>query len=351
MKTYPVYLNGDLAITKKSIPVKNPATGETFARMSVVEQPAVANALEAAHAAFALWRQLPGRGRGELLLQIAAELHRRREEMARLITIENGKPLSQSQGEVAIAVDHLRWFAEEAPRAYGRVVPHQVEEKRHLVIRTPVGVVGAICPWNFPLMLAVRKIAPALAAGCTVVVRPSSSCPLSVSAFAECVDAVKPPKGVFQLVAGNAAALAREFLDNPLCRKITFTGSTAVGKQLIAGAAAHVKPLSLELGGLAPVLVFEDADLNSAVAEVLRSKFRNTGQSCIAANRIYVQRSVYEEFLNLFVEHVRGLEVGDGIEPKTQVGPLIDEEGLAKALDTWKMLSGAGRGFFAAGSG
>src|SRR5207248_7577222 len=197
---------------------------------------------------------------------------------------------AQSQAEVGMTIDHLRWFAEEARRCYGRIVPNQVEGKRHLVIKTPIGVVAAISPWNFPLVLAVRKIAPALAAGCTVVLKPASKTPLSASAFAECVAVVKLPKGVFQLVVGSASEIGEEFLNNALCRKITFTGSTEVGKKLIQGAANQVKPLSLELGGHAPVLVFDDADLEKAVEGAMIAKFRNSGQSCIAANRIYVQR-------------------------------------------------------------
>jgi len=268
-----------------------------------------------------------------LLHKVAAELERRREEIARLITLENGKPLAQSQGEVTMSVDHLRWFAEEARRAYGRIIPHQVEEKRHLVVKTPIGVVAAISPWNFPLVLAVRKVAPALAAGCPVILKPASHTPLCAVAFAECVDAVKLPKGVFQLVAGSASEIGKEFLENPLCRKITFTGSTEVGKVLIQGAAKHVKPLSLELGGHAPVLVFEDADLAGAVQGTMMAKFRNSGQSCIAANRIYVQRDIYEQFLALLVEKVRALKVGDGLEPENDVGALINEEAVAKAAE------------------
>src|SRR6266702_4583553 len=304
MKTYPVYLNGDLTITEKTFVVKNPATGEGFAQMSSVERPVVAQAIQDAHAAFGAWRHLSGKGRGEMLHKIAGELHRRREEIARLITLENGKPLTQSQGEVAMATDHLRWFAEEARRAYGRIIPNQLEDKRHLVIKTPMGVVGAISPWNFPLVLAVRKVAPALAAGCTVILKPASRTPLCASVFAECVDTAGLPTAVFQLIAGSAAEIGQEFLDNPLCRKISFTGSTEVGKKLIEGAAKQVKPLSLELGGHAPVLVFEDADSSDAVEGTLAAKFRNTGQSCIAANRIYVQRSIYEPFLKAF-EHVQ----------------------------------------------
>ena len=333
MKTHPVYLNGALTITENTGLVRNPANGEPLARMSLVGRSEVAQALRDAQAAFAMWRQVPGKGRGEFLQQVTNELHRRREEIARLITLENGKPLTQSQGEVALAVDHLRWFAEEARRGYGRILPHQVEGKRHLVVKTPIGVVGAISPWNFPLMLAVRKVAPALAAGCTVVLKPASATPLCAVAFAECIDTVRLPKGVFQLVAGSASEIGKEFLDNPLCRKITFTGSTEVGRKLIEGAARQVKALSLELGGHAPVLVFEDCDLETALEGTLQAKFRNTGQSCIAASRIYVQRGIYERFLKLFVERVRELKVGEGLEPQTQIGPLIDEAAVAKAIE------------------
>ena len=331
MKTYPLYLNGAFQSSDSSLAVTNPANGETFARMCTVPRPAVAEAIRDAHEGFVRWRQVTGKARGEFLAAIAAELHRRRDEIARVITLENGKPLAQSLGEVAMSVDHLIWFAEEARRAYGRTIPHQIEGKRHIVFKTPIGVVGAISPWNFPLVLAVRKIAPALAAGCTVILKPASKTPICAALFAECVHAAKLPKGVFQLVAGNASEIAAEFLDNPLCRKITFTGSTEVGKQLIQGAAKQVKPLSLELGGHAPVLVFEDADLSAAVDGAMLAKFRNTGQSCIAANRIYVQRSVYEHFLKLFVEKTRNQSVGDGLDAKSQIGALIDEAALAKA--------------------
>jgi succinate-semialdehyde dehydrogenase/glutarate-semialdehyde dehydrogenase len=333
MKTYPIYLNGELRITKKTYEVTNPAKGDVVAKMSSVDRSAVAEAIQHAHTAFQSWRNLPGKKRGEFLRQIAAEVHRRRDEIARVITLENGKPLAQSEGEVAMTVDHLTWFAEEARRAYGRMIPNQVEGKRHLVFKTPIGVVGAISPWNFPLVLAVRKVAPALAAGCTAILKPASKTPLCASLFAECVDAVELPKGVFQLVAGSASEIGNEFLENPLCRKITFTGSTEVGKKLIEGAAKQVKPLSLELGGHAPVLVFEDADLEIAVEGTMLAKFRNTGQSCIVANRIFVQQSIYEAFLKRLVEKTRALEVGDGLDPQSQVGALIDAEAVAKALE------------------
>ena len=299
--------------------------------MSKVGREEVARAIKDAHEAFQSWRQVPGKKRGEWLHKLAAELQRRGDEIARLITLENGKPIAQSQGEIAMSLDHLTWFAEEARRGYGRIIPPQVEGKRHLVVKTPIGVVGAISPWNFPLVLALRKVAPALAAGCTVVLKPASKTPMCAAAFAECVHSVKLPKGVFQLVAGSASEIGEEFLNNPLCKKITFTGSTEVGQKLIEGAAKQIKPLSLELGGHAPVLVFDDADLDKAVEGAMIAKFRNSGQSCIAANRIFVQRGVYEEFLKLFVAKTQEMKVGDGLDPASQIGALIDEDGIKKA--------------------
>src|SRR3984957_14646835 len=295
MKVYPLYLNGQWVTTQKTIRVVNPATTEVFAEICTIDRAAVAQAVKDAHAAFPAWRALTAKARGDFLKKIADELERRRDEFARVITMENGKPLAQSLGEMAMSVDHLRWFEEEARRAYGRIIPQQADGKRHMVIKTPMGVVAAISPWNFPLVLALRKVAPALAAGNTVILKLASATPVCAALFAECVDAAKLPKGVFQLVAGSAREIAQEFLDNPLCRKITFTGSTEVGRSLIQGAANGIKPLSLELGGHAPVVIFDDADLDVAIEGAMASKFRNTGQSCIASNRIYVQRGIYEK--------------------------------------------------------
>lgn len=332
MKTHPLYLNGDWFAASPFQQVSNPATGEILAQVATIDRQRVAQALADAHAAFLRWRKLPGKTRGEFLHAIADEIETRSAEIARTITLENGKPLAQSQGEVGMTVDHLRWFAEEARRAYGRIVPHQVDGKRHLVVKSPLGVVGAITPWNFPLVLAVRKMAPALAAGNTFVLKPAEQTPLSAVALAECVAAAGLPNGVFQVVLGDAPEIGREFLENPLCRKVTFTGSTEVGRLLIAGAAATVKPLSLELGGHAPVLVFDDIELHRAVEGALIAKTRNTGQSCIAANRIYVQRSIYDEFVSAFTARMQAMKVGDGLTPGMDIGPLIDDAGLQKAL-------------------
>ena len=227
----PLYLNGRWAVRGVPIEVVDPATGATIGRVSTVDRPRVAQALEDAQRAWPAWRKLPARDRGAYLHKIADGLESRRDELARTITLENGKPLAQSRGEVAMSVDHLRWFAAEAGRAYGRVVPNQAAGKRHLVLRSPVGVVGAISPWNFPLVLAMRKVAPALAAGCPVILKPASATPLCAVMFAEAVEQAGLPPGVFQLVAGRAAEIAAELLENPICRKITFTGSTEVGRR------------------------------------------------------------------------------------------------------------------------
>jgi succinate-semialdehyde dehydrogenase/glutarate-semialdehyde dehydrogenase len=333
MKTHPLYLNGAWHTSEKTVRVINPANGQEIGQAALVDRARVAQAIQDAQRAFLSWRETTGKARGEHLRTIARELERRASEIARLITLENGKPLAQSAAEVSMTIDHLQWFAEEARRTYGRVIPPQVAGKRHLTIKTPLGVVGAISPWNFPLVLAVRKVAPALAAGCSVILKPARQTPLCALAFAECVDTAKLPPTVFQVVLGSASEIGDEFLSNPLCRKISFTGSTEVGKLLIRGAAEGVKPLSLELGGQAPVLVFEDADLERAVEGVLAAKFRNTGQSCIAANRVYVQRSIYDEFLEALVARTGQLKIGDGFDPEVQIGPLIDEAALNKALE------------------
>jgi succinate-semialdehyde dehydrogenase/glutarate-semialdehyde dehydrogenase len=329
----PLYLNGKWVTPPDALDVVNPATGEVFARVGTVRRDVVARALSDAAEAWRAWRKLSGKQRGTYILKIAEALGKRTEEIARTITLENGKPLAQSRGEVAMTIDHLRWFAAEAERAYGRIVPNQVDGKRHLIIRSPVGVVGAIAPWNFPLVLAVRKVAPALAAGCPAVLKPARATPLSAVLLAEAVHEAGLPAGVFQLVVGQSTEIGAEMLENPLCRKITFTGSTEVGRQLIRQAGDSVKKLSLELGGHAPVLVFDDADLDQAVNGTLIAKFRNTGQSCIAANRMYVQRSISDKFIPALVEGTSQLKVGNGLDEGVEIGPLINKEALDRALE------------------
>jgi len=312
--------------------VVNPATAEPFATVSKVGNEELKAALIAAEEALPAWRATTAKDRGILLHKVADELVRRKAEIARVITLENGKPLAQSEGEVAMSEDHLRWFAEEGRRAYGRLIPQQVGSKRHMVVKTPIGVVGAIAPWNFPLVLSVRKVAPAMAAGCPVILKPASQTPLSSVLLAECMEAAGVPAGVFQMIVCDAAMLSAELIANPICRKISFTGSTRVGQSLIRAAAETVKPLCLELGGLAPVLVFEDCDLDKAVQETIIAKFRNTGQSCIAANRIYVQKPIYKEFVDRFAAAVAKLKIGPGLEPGMDVGPVVNQSGLDAAL-------------------
>ncbi|MCG8481633.1 MAG: NAD-dependent succinate-semialdehyde dehydrogenase [Spirochaetales bacterium] len=327
-----LYIDGEWIETGRTFTVVNPGTGAPVAEGASAGRDETRRAVESAAAAFPAWRRLTGMQRGDYLLAIADALRRRHEEVARTVTEENGKPVAQSRGEVNVAIDHLRWFAEEARRGYGRVVPHQVDGKRHVVFKQPVGVVGLIAPWNFPLVLAVRKLAPALAAGCTAILRPARQTPLCAVALAECVEEAALPRGVFHMLTGPGEPIVAEFMENPTVRKISFTGSTEVGKSLIEQSAETVTDLSLELGGHAPLLIFADADLELAVEGALITKFRNTGQSCIASNRIYVERSIYAEFLERFVERARRLKVGYGLEEGVDIGPVINREGLETAL-------------------
>ena len=350
MDNYKLLLNGEWRDSERKLTVTNPADGQPFAEVATVDRAGVARAIDDAAAAFEEWKSTSALSRGDYLRSIAAEMQTRAEVLAELIAKENGKPLAQAKGEVAMSIDHLLWFAEEGRRAYGRVVPPQAQGKRHLVIRQPVGVVGAIAPWNFPLVLAIRKIAPALAAGCTVILKPASATPLSACELARCIDAVGLPKGVFQLVAGSAAEIGAELLENPVCRKISFTGSTEVGRSLIRGAAETCTELSLELGGNAPVIIFDDADLDQALEGILVTKFRNNGQSCIAANRIYIQEGIYDRLVAALSDRIKSLKVGDGFSDGVDVGPLIDERALSTALGFIDEAVAAGARVMAGGS-
>ncbi len=350
MDSYRLLLNGEWHDSEKKLTVTNPADGEAFAEVATVDRAGVSQAIADAAAAFEGWKATSALARGDYLRAIAAEMKAKAGLLAELITRENGKPLAQAKGEVAMAIDHLLWFAEEGRRAYGRVVPPQAEGKRHLVIRQPVGVVGAIAPWNFPLVLAIRKIAPALAAGCPVILKPASATPLSACELARCIDAAGLPKGVFQLVVGSAAEIGAELLENPVCRKISFTGSTEVGRSLIQGAAKTCTELSLELGGNAPVIVFEDADLDVAVEGILVTKFRNNGQSCIAANRIYIHDAIYARLVDALTERIKELKVGNGMEDGVDIGPLIDDRALSTALGFISEAVDAGARVLAGGS-
>jgi len=334
-----LYVNGDLYKSpdkhnslEEARTVLDPATGEGVGTIPYGNRDLAEHAISCAEEAFHDWQNLTGKERGSYLFDLADAVRDRSDEIAEILTLENGKPIEQSQAEVEATLDHLRWFAEEARRGYGRIIPNQDEGKRHLVMKQPVGVVGAISPWNFPLVLAVRKAAPALAAGCTVVLKPATYTPLCCGILAECVHEVGLPEGVFNLILGPPADLGDEMIENEKCRKITFTGSTKVGRELMEKAGSYVKNLSLELGGNGPLVVFEDADLDEAVEGALAAKYRNTGQSCIAANRIFVHEQVAEEFTEEFVEATRQMNVGPGIEGGMDVGPMVNEEGLEKAL-------------------
>jgi succinate-semialdehyde dehydrogenase/glutarate-semialdehyde dehydrogenase len=255
------------------------------------------------------------------------------EDLARLMTAEQGKPLAEARGEIAYAASFVEWYAEEAKRVYGDVVPSPQPDKRILVLKEPVGVCAAITPWNFPAAMITRKAAPALAAGCTVVLKPASATPFSALALAELADRAGIPRGVFNVVTGDPAATGAELASNPMVRKLTFTGSTETGKLLMQQCAGTVKKLSLELGGHAPFIVFDDADLEAAAEGALQSKYRNAGQTCVCANRIYVQEAVYDDFAARLTERVRSLRLGDGMEPGVTTGPLISAEALAKVED------------------
>lgn len=332
MDKYGLYLNGEWVNSDRALTVYDKGNGEAIAEVSTIDRAGIRKAIEDAEAARSGWANQTGITRGNLLLKLADEVARRSDEIARDITLENGKPLPQSKGELGMSVDHIRWFAEEARRSYGRVVSHQAEGKRHLILKSPVGVVGAIAPWNFPLVLSLRKVAAALAAGCPVILKPASATPICAVKLAECIEAAGFPRGVFQLVVGKAFEIGSEMLENPLCRKISFTGSTEIGKRLIEGAAQTCTRLSLELGGNAPLLIFADADLDKAVEGAIITKFRNTGQSCVASNRIYVERSVFDAFVAKFVAATKALKIGYGLEEGMDIGPLIDEAGCESAL-------------------
>ena len=326
MKVYPVYLNGQFVATDRTLPVIDPATGNQFASISTVERERVAVAIRDAHTAFLTWRQVPGRDRGELLTAVAAELARRREEIARLITMENGKPLAQSQGEITLAVDHLRWFAEEARRGYGRVVPPLLDSKRHLVIKQPVGVVAAITPWNFPLMLAARKVGAALAAGCTVVLKPAEQTPLTILELARDFEALGLPPGVINIVTGDGPGAGAPLVSHPAVRKIAFTGSAEVGKLIMRSAADQLKRVSLELGGKSPNIFFSDADFENAVDGALFGTFINQVEVCSAGSRVLLQRDIYRKFVDAATAKAKTIKLGPGLDRETKMGPLVSAE-------------------------
>ena len=311
--------------------VEDPATGEIIGEYGRGTRDHVRRALESAHAAFPLWSGRTARDRARLLTRAAERLRENADELARSVTRENGKPLAESLGEVKGAAAHFEWYAEEGCRAYGRIVPPEAEGKRHLIIRVPVGVVGCIVPWNFPLVLWARKVAPALAAGCTVVSRGASQTTLCTMQALDCIADLFPP-GVLNLVTGEARQVSEELLSNPLCRKVSFTGSTAAGRELLRRGADSIAHLSLELGGHGPAIVFPDADPATAVSGIMGAKFRNGGQSCIAINRVYLHRDVAEDLTEQLVRATASLKVGNGLADGVEVGPLIDKKGVGTFL-------------------
>ncbi len=313
--------------------VSDPATGEAIAAVPRMGATETRRAIEAAGRALPGWRSLLARERARILRRWADLMLERQDELAALLTTEQGKPLAESRVEVAYAASFLEWFGEEAKRVYGDTIPTYAPDRRVLVTKEPVGVTAGITPWNFPAAMPTRKAAPALAAGCTMVLKPAEQTPLTALAVMRLGDEAGLPAGVLSMVTGDAAdapAIGREMTENPLVRKLGFTGSTEVGKLLMAQCAGQVKQVSLELGGNAPFIVFDDADLAAAVDGAVTCKYRNSGQTCISANRIYVQDGVFDEFLVRFCERVQSLVVADGFSDGVNVGPLIDEAALEK---------------------
>lgn len=313
--------------------VINPATEEVIADIAYGKRADAKRALQAAHKALPGWMKLTAWDRAKVLKKTAELMRDRADAMARTLTMEQGKPIAEAKAEILHSADTFEWFAEEGKRAYGQVIPNSAPGKRHMTLKHPVGVVGAISPWNFPITLQSRKIAPALAAGCTIVCKPASQTPLSLVMLFEIMVEAGLPKGVANLVMGPAQEIADEFLENPVCRKISFTGSTEVGKQLMRGAADQVKRLSLELGGHAPFIVFPDADPEAGAKIAVTGKFRNNGQVCIAPSRFYVHKDVQKKFTEATVEFARALKLGNGLEPGVEIGPMFEERAMEQTLD------------------
>jgi succinate-semialdehyde dehydrogenase/glutarate-semialdehyde dehydrogenase len=330
------YIDGSwvAADSGEQITVLNPATGEAIGDIPRLGKAETERAIDAADAALPAWRALTAQERADLLLKWHDLMMEHQQDLARLMTYEQGKPLKEAAGEIAYAASFIRWFAEEARRVYGETIPAAKANQRIVVTKQPVGVVGAITPWNFPAAMITRKAGAALAAGCTIVVKPASQTPFSATALALLAERAGIPRGVFNVVPGSASEIAAAMTQSPKVRKITFTGSTEVGRKLMAQAAEHVQKISLELGGNAPFIVFEDADLDAAVEGAMAAKFRNAGQTCVCTNRFLVQSSVINAFCEkLAVAMNSELRVGDGTKPNINIGPLIDENGVKKVSE------------------
>lgn len=311
--------------------VLNPATGEQIAAVADLDVTDAQAAIAAAYAAQPAWAAKTALQRADIILAFGQLIAENVDDLARILTAEMGKPLAEARGEILLGVGYLRWYAEEGRRIYGDIIPGHLPDKRLLVLKQPVGVVGMITPWNFPNAMLTRKMAPALAAGCTIVARPAENTPLSATALSVLAERAGLPDGVFNVITSEEpAAIGKELCTNQQVRKLSFTGSTEVGRILMRQSAENIQKLSLELGGNAPFIVFDDADLDAAVAGAVASKYRNAGQTCICANRIYVQRPIYEAFAEKMAAVVSGLKVGNGMEEGVQIGPLIDDQALAK---------------------
>ncbi|NCG67536.1 succinate-semialdehyde dehydrogenase [Bacillus coagulans] len=331
MEDYLMYLNGEW--TGEGLPkikVDNPASGEVIATIPKGGEKEAKLAVDAAHAAFPAWAALSAYERSAYLRTWFELIRQHENELARTMTIEQGKPLKEALGEMRYANGFIEWFAEEGKRVYGETIPASATNKRLFVHKQPVGVVAAITPWNFPAAMITRKVAPALAAGCTVVIKPAKQTPLTALKLAELAAKAGIPKGVMNVITGSAKEIGDTWLADERVRKLTFTGSTEIGKELMRGSADTVKKVSLELGGHAPVIITKHADLDKAAEGTVAAKFRNAGQTCVCSNRIYVQEEVYEAFTKKFTEKVKALRVGDGLVEGTDIGPLIDRNAVEK---------------------
>ena len=312
----------------RTLGVTNPATEEVVHDIAYGSRKEAHRAIAAAHKAMQSWMKVTAYDRAKVLKKTAELMRERADAIARTLTLEQGKPLAEAKGEVLHSADTFEWFAEEGKRVYGQIIPNSVAGKRHMTLKHPVGVVGAISPWNFPITLQARKIAPALAAGCTIVCKPASQTPLCLVQVFECLVDAGLPAGVANLVTGPAQDIADEFLENPICRKISFTGSTEVGKQLMRGAADQVKRISLELGGHAPFIVFPDADPEVVAKAAVIGKFRNNGQVCIAPSRFFIHKDIQKKFTEVAVEAAKALKVGNGLDAGIEIGPMFEKKAM-----------------------
>jgi len=328
------FINGrwEPARDGRTITVVNPATGGVLGSVPNMGGEETRAAIEAAQAALAGWSGLTAKERSRILRRWFDLIIENQDDLATIMTLEQGKPLAESRGEIGYAASFIEWYAEEGKRAYGDIVPTHDRNKRLLVLRQPIGVCAAITPWNFPAAMITRKVGPALAAGCTMVVKPSELTPFSALALAVLAERAGLPPGVLSIVTGDAKPIGAELTGSPVVRKLSFTGSTETGKLLMAQCAGTLKKVSLELGGNAPFLVFDDADLDAAVAGAIASKYRNAGQTCVCANRFLVQSGIHDRFVERLAAAAAALKVGDGLTAGTQIGPLIDERAIAKAL-------------------